>query len=301
MKDYVIYTAIVGDYDEVKQPVVIDDRFDYILFTDGNKGNKREKSIGVWKLRNLGVYHNTDSVKTARFYKTHPHWLLYNQGYRFTIWIDSNIQIQDSYIYERAIELYKKGVLVSALPHPLRKCVYDEMTAVLKYGFESEKVLYDWAKFLRDKKYPLNNGLNETGLLFRNNTSYDVMLFNDLWWKCIDKYSRRDQLSFNYALKARNIDCVDFMDNDIRKSLHFLYSNHKNKYVRYVPNPYTTYLRTYSICFTDCEKEIDGVYKKIFKSRFPNLIARLYSLKYRLKARIKIMKLQIYCRKILND
>ena len=68
MKDYVIYTAIVGDYDEVKQPVVIDDRFDYILFTDGNKGNKREKSIGVWKLRNLGVYHNTDSVKTARFY-----------------------------------------------------------------------------------------------------------------------------------------------------------------------------------------------------------------------------------------
>lgn len=33
-KKYCVFSVIVGAYDTVKQPVVVDDRFDYILFSD---------------------------------------------------------------------------------------------------------------------------------------------------------------------------------------------------------------------------------------------------------------------------
>ncbi|MBR5328436.1 MAG: hypothetical protein IKV31_07870 [Paludibacteraceae bacterium] len=43
-KKYAIYTAMVGGYDEIMQPTVIDDRFDYILFSNDIK----EDRVGVW-------------------------------------------------------------------------------------------------------------------------------------------------------------------------------------------------------------------------------------------------------------
>ena len=33
-KKYAIYTAMVGGYDEIMQSKVVDDRFDYILFSN---------------------------------------------------------------------------------------------------------------------------------------------------------------------------------------------------------------------------------------------------------------------------
>ena len=45
-KKYVIYTAMVGGYDEIMQPMVVDDRFDYILFSNDIK----EDRVGVWQV-----------------------------------------------------------------------------------------------------------------------------------------------------------------------------------------------------------------------------------------------------------
>ena len=43
MNKGVIYTSLVGSYDNVRQPLVIDERFDYLLFTD----NVTTDMIGV--------------------------------------------------------------------------------------------------------------------------------------------------------------------------------------------------------------------------------------------------------------
>ena len=40
MNKFAIYTALIGGYDSIRQPLVIDDRFDYILFTDEVKEKK---------------------------------------------------------------------------------------------------------------------------------------------------------------------------------------------------------------------------------------------------------------------
>ena len=47
MSKYVIYSALVGAYDTIFQPEVVDDRFDFVLFTNEVK----EDHVGVWKIR----------------------------------------------------------------------------------------------------------------------------------------------------------------------------------------------------------------------------------------------------------
>ena len=67
MNKFVIFTAVVGNYDEILQPKVVDDRFDYILFSNDIK----EKNIGVWQVRPIN-YINEIQTKIARWVKTHP-------------------------------------------------------------------------------------------------------------------------------------------------------------------------------------------------------------------------------------
>lgn len=47
MKKFVIYSVLVGNYDDVLQPAVIDDRFDYILFS--NDINENNMGVGILK------------------------------------------------------------------------------------------------------------------------------------------------------------------------------------------------------------------------------------------------------------
>lgn len=192
---YAIYTALIGNYDTIRQPLVIDERFDYVLFTD----NATTKNIGVWKVKQV-FYVNEDKTRIARYVKTHPHILL--PEYDATIWIDGNIQITSPYLYNNCIILYENKIQIASVKHPYRDCIYEEAFSV--YGLDLEKVIFEWCHFLRHNDYPQHNGLYETNILFRVKDS-DVENMNEIWWTIIEKYSRRDQLSFNYALWCKHL------------------------------------------------------------------------------------------------
>ena len=190
MNKFAIYTALIGGYDSIRQPLVIDDRFDYILFTDEVK----EKKIGVWRVRKVN-YVNTDKTRVARFVKTHPMELL--PEYAGTLWIDGSLQITSNYIYSQCLFMYNQGVQLASVKHPLRDCIFDE--AYVVYGLDSEKVIFDWCHLLRMEKYPRHNGLLESGLLYRSNDNL-MEKMNEMWWNLLNQHSRRDQLSLNYVL-----------------------------------------------------------------------------------------------------
>ena len=88
---YAIYTAIVGGYDKINQPKVVDNRFDYILFSN----DLEDVRVGVWQVKKI-FYDNEIQTKIARYVKTHPEELL--PEYEFTIWMDSNLIITTNYI-----------------------------------------------------------------------------------------------------------------------------------------------------------------------------------------------------------
>ena len=222
-KKYVIYTAMVGGYDEIMQPVVVDDRFDYILFSNDIK----EDRVGVWQVRPI-AYTNPDNTRICRYVKTHPEELL--PGYEASVWMDSNIRIMTSAVYERIVELYESDSLIASMNHPLRDCIYDEAFEVMYIRYEGEKVVVDWCHKLRKENYPKHNGLYETNVMFRKHNVSLISETNVMWWDCIEKYSKRDQLSFNYVLWKLEVKCEYFLGKHkcVHNSTDFSYIEHQN-------------------------------------------------------------------------
>ncbi len=204
MNDYAIYSAVVGHYDKTSQPQVIDPRFDYILFSNDIK----ERQIGVWQVRPI-PYHNDIPTRIARWVKTHPEELL--PEYQYSLWIDANVLICGPTLYERSLALQAEGVLVSSMWHHQRNCIYDEAVEVMCAQREHELPVYQWVRILKKEHYPQRNGLFETNVLFRAHRHNSVREMDALWWNCIDNYSRRDQLSFCYALWKKGVECAFFL------------------------------------------------------------------------------------------
>ena len=293
-KKYVIYTAMVGGYDEIMQPVVVDDRFDYILFSNDIK----EDRVGVWQVRPI-AYTNPDNTRICRYVKTHPEELL--PGYDASVWMDSNIRIMTSAVYERIVELYESGSLIASINHPERDCIYDEAFIVIAWGVELEKIVIDWCHKLRKENYPKHNGLYETNVMFRAHTNEKIQAVDTMWWDCIEKYSKRDQLSFNYVLWKLGINCDYILDKsrNAHNSLDLSLKSHKNDKTKfYKKNKKQSWLSRYARKRPREFEQIKLIYDQIYVFEYPMMMIHVYGLYYRLKENICCCKAKI--KKVVN-
>lgn len=278
MKKYVIYSAIVGAYDEIMQPLVIDERFDYILFSN----DISEERIGVWQICRI-AYYNEDSTRICRYIKTHPEELL--PGYLFSIWMDSNVQITSRFVYDQSVALYNREVLFASMWHPVRDCIYGEAFAVMNMMVEHESVVLDWCHKLRREHYPVHIGLFETGVTYRKHCAQIAAVDKD-WWNCIVKYSRRDQLSCNYCIWKHQIPFVYFAGNgnNARNMPDFNLIMHKDiKHNHCAIGKNEAWLMRY--CWKDKSKtaEIEKKYYTLYSLPFPKFAAFICGQYYRIK------------------
>ena len=86
MNKKVIYTCLVGNYDVLRQPLAIDESYDYICFSNDIK----EERVGVWQIRPIPFKHK-DKARLSRYVKILPHRAL--EDYEWSLWMDANIQI----------------------------------------------------------------------------------------------------------------------------------------------------------------------------------------------------------------
>lgn len=278
MNRHVIYTAVVGNYDKILQPLVVDNSFDYILFSNDIKEDK----VGVWQIRKID-YYSEDQIKIARWVKTHPERLL--PGYDFSVWMDANIQIATNFTYQRSKELFDDNIIISSITHPERKCIYEEMFAVFIYRYETLNTILKWSKVLNKSNYPSNNGLNETNVIFRNHKKLQTKIFDDLWWSCIEQYSRRDQLSFNYVLWKLGYSCKPFLPSQqsTRNSKHFNYISHAKDQAKYRTRKADfSWIQHYCALFPKERNEIKIAFFNIIRKRFPVLRVLFYATKCRI-------------------
>lgn len=276
MKQFAIYTACIGGYDNIVQPEVIDERFDYILFTDDVK----EQRIGVWQVLHVD-YTNPDKTRIARYVKTHPHELL--SQYKATLWMDANVQIASEKIYGRFVQLYEQNIDVASICHPYRNCIYDEAFEVSyskKYGrLEHDTIAIKWCNHINNEHYPQHSGLYETNILYRRNIDA-VNNANDLWWQSINEYSKRDQLSCNYVLWKNQIKMKYFLP----VGEHATFS----KEVRYIPHDqvsrrklvdaeFCEQLRYKAVNISDWTLKIGhSIWKKAYSSKCPMFVLKTY-------------------------
>lgn len=192
-----IYTAITGGYDALQQPCPAPEGFDFLCFV--SRGMKHSEYEGVWRIEEI-PYAWDDMTLLARSQKLNPHTVL-PEGYDYSLWIDGNILIKDSSLYDICSGLAGRQVSFAGIRHPFRDCVYEEMEAVLRNRRESLWKVLRLATFLVRKGLGPHAGLMETNIIFRRHNDPVVVEFDRWWWECLIKFSNRDQLTQTFALK----------------------------------------------------------------------------------------------------
>lgn len=179
----IIYTAIFGAYDELKEPLVITEGVRYICFTDQVLNSKH------WEL--IMISNKYDSARNARKIKTCIH--KYFPSFGQAIWIDANQQINCD------LNFLFSDHDFTLMKHAERDCVYAEADECLRLKKDATYLISPQVYKYKIAHYPINNGLVATGLMIRKNTK-QINKFCEEWFKEIETESCRDQLSFNYVL-----------------------------------------------------------------------------------------------------
>lgn len=220
---FVIYTVMAGKYGTIHQPLVIDDRFDYILFSN----DYTEKEIGIWKIHPIPQVVRNDNRRLSRYPKTHPETLL--KDYQASLYIDANIQIADTWVYERFIECFEKKYDTAGIQLVLtgRDCIYRHAYDMCTMRAEHDYIAINQCHIMMKKGFPEHFGLNENNIIFRTH-SKKMKQVDEEWWWWITHYSFRDQFSYMYCFWKYNINRQLFLPvgEDSHNSKHFIFHQH---------------------------------------------------------------------------
>lgn len=212
----VVYTANFGNYDDLKDPLYIDENIRYVCFTD----NMDFKS-SVWEVHYVDTKDEEVLPLAVRYYKFFPYKIF--PEYEVSIWVDSKFLIVGNLL--EYVEAYKKNNSMLCFPHYERDCIYDEAVECISIG-KGEPIMIGGQIFEYYKEsYPKNNGLYEGGCLVRWHRDKKLQMVMQKWWEEIHRYSWRDQISLPYICWKYGFE-IDISDLDIEKNNYLEYLGH---------------------------------------------------------------------------
>ncbi len=207
MNSTVIYTSLVGNCDDLLQPEVVREDFDYVCFTD----QIQTERVGVWEMRTI-PFSNKNKSRISRYPKLLPHVVL--PEYEYSVYIDANIKIVSEEFYEVINNKIASGCLIAQVRHPTIDCTYDEIA----FAFRCNKVTLLQAirqcAFLKNNKFPRHFGLFENNLIFRRHNHERVVMLSQQWWELYMQYAPRDQFMLMYVYWRNNFMPEYFFDKN---------------------------------------------------------------------------------------
>ncbi len=210
----VIYTAIIGDYDTLKEPEYITPGWEYVCFTDQNIVSKHWEVVKLFKTNDRAL-----AVREARRIK-----ILCPFEHDVSIWMDASFTIKGN-----ADEFVEKAGTydLMMMKHPHRSYVSEEADACIRLKKDSEKVITNQIKVYKETHDINSLPLAATGIIYRENTS-KICDFNNIWNMEVEVHSHRDQLSVGMALKTSGID-YKLLDENIYDKNNKFFSLNKHK------------------------------------------------------------------------
>lgn len=222
-----VYTCITDGYDNLIEPDKHYDGVDFICFTD----EPEQLTSDIWDIRPLpdGLSDLT-KVKQQRHMKILPH--RYLSDYEISIWIDGSIKVTGD-IVDWSDKTLDDKHSVYIPQHPTRSCVYVEGAVCKSIGKDAADVIDTQMERYRNDGYPQNNGLVQSNIILRRHNDVDCIALMESWWTELYNGSRRDQLSFNYALWKTGVNVFTALDKCTCQSEWFKWNPyHHNKQPR---------------------------------------------------------------------
>lgn len=193
-----VYTCVIGGYDDLKQPKVVEEDCDYFYLSF-----EKPKNLGVYKWVDISNKVDPDihdNVRWNRFCKINPH--LFFKDYKYSIYHDGSFEIVHNIsglvnkIGNIGIGMYEGG----GFGNP---DVYGEAAALMASqrlsGDSTETIRQQIARYI-EEGFPRNFGDSINGIIVREHNNPKCRKVMEIWWNEVKKESRRDQLSFWYAV-----------------------------------------------------------------------------------------------------
>ena len=212
---FVVYTALFGKYDDLLEPVP-SENCDYICFTDDPL-----LQSDLWEIRVLPC--SLSDKMMNRLCKIKPH--VYLKDYTASIYLDSNIKI-----LKDPIELFNKYLDSSsflAINHVERNCIYSEALSYIANSGTDYLLTMDQMFSYAKEEYPTNNTLTENRILFRSHNDKQVISLMEMWWKELNTWAQRDQLSLCYVAWKLKFKIGFISENPRFKNDYFKWYPHK--------------------------------------------------------------------------
>jgi len=194
MKKFVIYTAVFGKASRFRMPKISHRDVEKICFTD------LDLEDNFYQKRTMNLT-PLISVRAQRFVKICIPDEIFN-NYEYSFYLDYKHPTTINFNWLMSHIAYGTDFL--APQHKERDCIYDEAVKCIKKGKGNRGTILKQMDFYQKENYPVDNGLYATYWLFRRHTK-KLKELSKLWWKQLEKYSFRDQISLPYVIRKHGI------------------------------------------------------------------------------------------------
>lgn len=207
----VIFTAIFGNYDDLKEPTIVTPGWQYLCYTDQPLKSK------VWNIVQVS-YPMVDQMN-ARLTKIFGS----EEFKQKSIWVDASFTISCN--LDQFYNTHFKSP-ITFMRHPWRDCFYDEAKACIDQGRGDRKQIQAQVKQYQLEGLPRNNGVASTGVVLFESSEANFQ-FCLLWFQKLKEGSIRDQLSLCYVTwKMPDYHIADW---DYTQKKDFIFKPHLHK------------------------------------------------------------------------
>ena len=228
----VVYTVISGDYDKkLIEPKLIDESINYYCFTDNT--SFKSKTWNIIPIENILNLERNDQI--SRYYKFFSHKVL--PEHDISIYIDGNIEIISS-LDPFINEFLNSNRNFGCLGHPQRENLLQEIIAChLQNKFKHDDLhkIYDQVRFYEEEKFSLLSKLYAATILVKKNNE-EIKKLTENWWKIVQSYTCRDQISLSYALWKTKVTPYVFSVNILDENPYFKRYPHTSSLLYYSKN-----------------------------------------------------------------
>lgn len=223
----VIYTVIVGGYDDVRSLPPFPG-WDFVLLTDRKPSLwRRLLRRSRWQVR---VFENPglDLTRYSRLPKLKPH--LFFQDYDYSVYIDGNARFErDPTALLEALNWPDFAVS----EHPFRDNLYDEFSECSRMGYDAPDVFARQEEKYRAAGLSDPAPLYENNLILRRHNETKVKELGDAWFLELGEQSKRDQLSLPYVCWSKGLLPTTFPQG-LKREYFRTRSHHRSFFARLV-------------------------------------------------------------------
>jgi hypothetical protein len=211
----VVYTAIFGGRDTLKEPSILTPGARYVCFTD------EPLRSDVWEIVRAAVRVGGPR-RTSRWYKLLPHRHFQAD---YSLWIDGSFRVNVD--VRPMIERYLGQADLAVYRHPYRDCIFELSEELIRHRLDDPARIRQQVERYRAEGLPEHAGLIPGGVLLRRHTPA-IERFNEAWWHEYEHGSVRDVLGLRYATWRTAIPLA-FIDGHVLENPELQFLDHRSQ------------------------------------------------------------------------